>query len=394
MIPVCSWRTMRGKDATCSSPKISGGERPFDPAVYCTQCPFPNHPAVTPKKPAKPPCTHLGGEVRRLVCETCPSKPQIKVYACAIHGECTIGRRYTGVKGCCNDLCQDYTAAKAPWEWITPEQLIADTLNLLAPKLPNDVAGVVGIPTSGMGPAWALSRRLHLPLWSLSLSGELHQMGHGGRGVTLGYPHAKGRLIIIDDTAHSGAAIKRARRLLSNLFKDAIFAVVYTHPKAASRMDVYGRILPDPHLLEWNFFNHGLLKGDCTIPGIAKTGGVASDFDGVLCYDNAKTQADAIPLHLPRTVPVPMIITGRAESTRSESEAWLKRWSVRWQKLIMRPDVVPFTTEAIADWKGDTLKDSACAVYVESCAIQSEIIHKVSGKPVICPAARKVFTSP
>lgn len=48
---------------------------------------------VRAPKVAPLPCVHLGPEVRRVACESCRGSVQIKVFACAIHGECT-ARRY------------------------------------------------------------------------------------------------------------------------------------------------------------------------------------------------------------------------------------------------------------------------------------------------------------
>jgi hypothetical protein len=48
----------------------------------------------------------MGTEVRLQGCSSCGGSWQIKVFACAIHGECTLGKRLDGL-ACCSE-CQDY----------------------------------------------------------------------------------------------------------------------------------------------------------------------------------------------------------------------------------------------------------------------------------------------
>lgn len=52
-------------------------------------------------------CRHLGEERGLVLCPTCAGKVELKVFACAVHGECTALKRVDGVKGCCQG-CQEY----------------------------------------------------------------------------------------------------------------------------------------------------------------------------------------------------------------------------------------------------------------------------------------------
>ena len=49
-------------------------------------------------------CIHRGDKIRNQVCTSCPAKPRIKVFACAVHGECTIGKRLDGLACCAGCL--------------------------------------------------------------------------------------------------------------------------------------------------------------------------------------------------------------------------------------------------------------------------------------------------
>lgn len=58
-LPTCSWRTMQTDGlATCGSPKVMGGDRPFPPASVCinrdgSPCVYANHPPLTPEQIAE-----------------------------------------------------------------------------------------------------------------------------------------------------------------------------------------------------------------------------------------------------------------------------------------------------------------------------------------------------
>lgn len=55
-------------------------------------------------------CAHRGEEpVRSVECENCRGKVQLKVFPCAVHGECTAQTRADGVAGCCRG-CGDHSA--------------------------------------------------------------------------------------------------------------------------------------------------------------------------------------------------------------------------------------------------------------------------------------------
>jgi hypothetical protein len=51
-------------------------------------------------------CRHLGDELRRQECPTCQGTVKLKVFACAIHGECTPETPLEGVACCAS--CPDW----------------------------------------------------------------------------------------------------------------------------------------------------------------------------------------------------------------------------------------------------------------------------------------------
>lgn len=320
------------------------------------------------------PCVHLGtatGEER--LCPTCKGETQLKLFSCSIHGQCTAGRRLADGTACC-DGCPD---RKEPIEWISTARLAQDTLELL-PRLPPDISGVAGVPRSGMIPAAILATHLHLPLFEVSPQAGLRQLGYGSR-APVGAP---GPLLVVDDTIYDGSAMTRARHSLRG--RAALFAVVYATPWMARSVDLHVRQLGSVHLLEWNLVNNGVWGGNALDPIFGS--GVATDFDGILCHNET-----GLPRWLPRKYLTRLIVTGRPESMRRQTEAWLRKWRVQWERLVMFPGDKFASWEEIAAYKAEHYLASACGFFLESEPCQAQRIHDLTGKPVICPDAAKVW---
>jgi hypothetical protein len=75
---------------------------------------------------------------------------------------------------------------------------------------------------------------------------------------------------------------------------------------------------------------------------------MASDLDGIFCPDIFAEDDDdgprylaairrALPIQRPNRRPIPLIVTARLEKYRAETEVWLRRVGIRWQRLIMGP---------------------------------------------------------
>lgn len=54
-------------------------------------------------------CMRLGAELRRQECPTCGGNVQIKVFTCAVRGECTIAKPLEGI-ACCQ-TCEQFEAS-------------------------------------------------------------------------------------------------------------------------------------------------------------------------------------------------------------------------------------------------------------------------------------------
>ncbi len=273
--------------------------------------------------------------------------------------------------------------------WVSLQRLTQDTM-ALAGLLPNDISCVCGIPRSGMIPASILAAMLHVPLAQLTPNG-VEMLGNGNRG----FAQSGGRTLIIDDSVYSGYAISRAKDLLGNS-RNYVYAAVYVKPPNQPKVDFHACTLDAiSHLFEWNFFNN---------PWILQ-GGVAFDFDGILCFDPTIPDADdgaeeqayrqwllnAQPRWLVRAAPITLIATARLERYRPETETWLARHGIRFERLEMCEQKHFARRGDVAAAKAWHFKESRAAFFVESCPKQAARIHELSGKQVICPDISRVW---
>lgn len=281
-------------------------------------------------------------------------------------------------------------------EWVSTVQLATDS-SKLASMLPADTVAIVGVPRSGLIAASIIATQLHLPLYQI-FGNELSPLGFGSRGR---FDIPNGTLVVVDDTVYSGSAIGRVRLAMAG--KPTLFTAVYVNPQATRSVDLFARVLPSPHLLEWNMMNNGPWAGLSANP--IYRGGVATDMDGIICHDSDVPDADdgpgleryrqwlinAKPRWLPRAQPTRLIITARLEKFREETEAWLKRWRINVDRLIMHPADKASHRGNVAAWKAGHYAASNCGFFVESEPWQAAEIYRLTDRPVICPDIATVY---
>ena len=59
-------------------------------------------------------CQLRGSDLRLQECDTCTGKQRIKVFACVLHRECTIGKKLPGIACCAPGQCADYVPSIGP----------------------------------------------------------------------------------------------------------------------------------------------------------------------------------------------------------------------------------------------------------------------------------------
>ncbi len=278
--------------------------------------------------------------------------------------------------------------------YITYQQLWADCLEF-SRKLRGKIDGIIAVPRSGVVPAQMIGIHLNIPVVTVPEFIRTGFVQHqGGERCRMRLPRS-GRVLILDDSIFSGAAISRAlmkcvehRNLGWSYLSGAIYC---TEEWVDQNQVLVHRVVPKPRYFAWNLFGHSELAT------------TAFDFDGVLCYDPPYSPGEdaaylaaletACPLHLP-TVPIRNIVTGRLEARRVASENWLGRNGVRLlDRMIMAPFDDPDERRkyGAARWKGETYRELPCHLFIESHDESAATIAKISGKPVISVQSGTVF---
>jgi uncharacterized HAD superfamily protein len=148
-----------------------------------------------------------------------------------------------------------------------------------------------------------------------------------------------------------------------------------------------------PRAFEWNLLHRKLLERCCV------------DLDGILCADPTQEQnddadnylaflANAELNHSP-SYTIGRIVTSRLEKYRTETEAWLEKHEIRYNKLDMLdlPDAETRRARgAHAPFKARVFAlDSSMVLFIESNDAQAREIARLSGKPTIAFGSQAFF---
>lgn len=268
-------------------------------------------------------------------------------------------------------------------------KLLADAIRLDTEVI-NNLAGVCGVPRSGMVPATMLANFLHCELFAWTGEERVYlKPGNRLRPVSSG-----GWTIVLDDSQYTGAGMERVRQGMDPIISEFVkYAAVYYDPEQGPKWLSYcGRGIPPRRYFEWNLMQHPDLPT------------FMCDLDGVICYDPTAFDDDgplyeaslkhARPLHLPH-LPVGSICTHRIERWLDVTKDWLARHKVQWMdRIYMSPyKTAQARREAgrYGRWKGEVYRDAKETLFIESSDEQAHIIAEVSNKPVICISSGKVY---
>ena len=284
--------------------------------------------------------------------------------------------------------------------YVSTAQYVEDIKQLLA-AIPYDITTIAGVSRSGIYAASMLSMLLHLPLDIIRQGqGDVVSGGNGWR-LTQGAPSSSGKVLVVDDTCMTGNSHSTVRSIAIKHYapQTVVFAAVYVNPLASSKPDIWAVDLPWPHILEWNLFNSVLLPS------------CAMDFDGILCRDcppghdddGEKYEAflcNAIPLFPVRKQSIPMIVTARLAKYHNRTIAWLAKWGIKVDELIMGPwenieqrnraDISAFKAEHYGRFMRKAIRPGP-HLFIESDPRQAQRIAELSKGIVVCPAANRCF---
>ena len=198
---------------------------------------------------------------------------------------------------------------------------------------------VVGIPRSGMIPAYMISLLLNLNCTDFYSFIENRPLFKGERKLKKNgdvniLPYDYNNILLVDDSISTGKSMKEIKATIPNKLKNKIITTaIYSSESKRDDLDCFFVHLPSSMVFEWNLFNDHTLSQSCV------------DIDGVLCTDPTHVEDDdgenyiyfienAIPLFLP-TYKVHSLVTNRLEKYRHNTELWLKNNGVTYDNLTM-----------------------------------------------------------
>lgn len=254
---------------------------------------------------------------------------------------------------------------------------------------------VVGLPRSGMIPAYMIALSLNIDCTDLnSFLGNTPLKKGTSRKYrsSLIHPQDAKRILLVDDCIAAGKSLIKDWELIPNEFRNsittlAVYSHGYDHIRSRNDIDIYFEHVLLPCVFEWNVLHHAVMKHACV------------DIDGVLCIDPSGIEDDdghkylyflqnAKPFILPSTR-VQALVTSRLEKYRPQTEAWLKKHDVEYESLIMLD--LPTKEERIrlkasGKHKANYYNKSDSQFFIESSVDQSIEICKLTGKLVYCTA--------
>jgi len=288
--------------------------------------------------------------------------------------------------------------------YFTYEDMCRDIRNNLT-MIPRYVAGVLGMPRSGMLPATIIAEYLNVGLStpdSVIAAGSVTKalLEHGHREMRMDGPRV---LLVVDDTCFHGNSMARTMKKLKHpafAGYEFIFLAVYLEgPCEKFTPHVWLRDIREPAkrgplgyaVYEWNLFAHGNL-----------TRRTLFDLDGVFCKeppDERDEEAylqyimNPVPLYIPTGGPI-SICTYRLEKYRKETMDSLRNLGAQRVNLYMFPSHDYWercNTAASWQYKADMYKDDYWLLFVESDDYPARKIHELTGKPVICIETNELY---
>ena len=259
-------------------------------------------------------------------------------------------------------------------------------------KVPNDIDLVVGIPRSGIIPAYMIALFKNKKCCSLD---EFLAGTSSSEGLRKFEEKEIKKVLIVDDSCFAGVEMNRVKEKLAEKNKkyEFVYMAVYVRQESKELVDFWMEEVTCPRIWQWNYLNHSITKSSCF------------DLDGVLCQDPTDEENDdgpkylefiknAKPLYIPQ-YKIYAIVTSRLEKYRRETEEWLKKHNVQYGQLIMLD--LPSKEERVkqkihAKFKAEQYKKlTQTALFVESNPKQAREIALLSGKTVMCVANDEIY---
>lgn len=256
---------------------------------------------------------------------------------------------------------------------------------------------IVGIPRSGMIPAYMIAFMLNKKVCSLNEFLEESFRTFGYRKIA---EDKIKNVIILDDSMLSGRSINDAKELIREKRLEHKYKIeygcIFGTKKNCKDIDICLSCLQPPRIFQWNYLNH---------PGCANW---CYDIDGVLCEDPPENVNDdgekyieyikkAPPLFTPK-YELGAMVTSRLEKYREATSEWAKNNGIKFKYLAMLdlPDKkTRIQQKAHTRTKIEFYaKHKEFTLFLESDRKQAQQIAEATNKPVICVSTNEYFFFP
>jgi uncharacterized HAD superfamily protein len=257
---------------------------------------------------------------------------------------------------------------------------------------------VVGVPRSGMLAANLVALHCNLALTDVDglLAGRIMKSGlqRADIGRQCDTVESCRKILVVDDSIVSGTEMSRVRSVIdaTGLSSKVLYlAVIYTRDREAD-IDIGFDLCPTPRIFEWNVM-HGHMLPKCCV-----------DIDGVLCIDPTDEENDDgeryldflqnAQLLIRPTATIGTLVTSRLEKYRGETEAWLHKHDIRFERLVMMQYATMAERQAArayTEFKAGVFSESSAELFIESSDEDAMKIAKLSGKPALCPETQTMY---
>lgn len=236
---------------------------------------------------------------------------------------------------------------------------------------------VVGIPRSGMIPAYIIALALNVNCTDIASWVNNRPLKRGGtRKVRkdIGFPWEAKKVLVVDDSIMSGESMKNALvEIPSWLSLRAHTLAVYSNKPIRNDVDIILEFVPCPRVFEWNVFHHSVISRSCI------------SLESMAYEDRASEGGIINRFRYTTSGQINTIVSCRRESSRNEVEALLNDVGISYRSLVMASeDDDLITVESLVRLKVDAFKSSSADMFIEGDSGQSRYICREVAKPVFC----------
>jgi uncharacterized HAD superfamily protein/hypoxanthine phosphoribosyltransferase len=264
-------------------------------------------------------------------------------------------------------------------------------------RIPLGIEMVVGIPRSGMIPAYMIGLYRNISVLDLPsfLSDKTAEQGLRKFGSERKSAMQASWILLVDDSISTGRAMREAvdKIKASGYTGKVTTCAAVAEPSRHHYVDIHFCEMPNPRLFEWNAFHR---------PGIVEE--ACFDLDGVLCVDPTDDENDdgaryveflqhARPRFRP-TLKIGDIVSARLEKYRGLTEKWLLDNNIQYRRLHLLD--LPSARDrmrlnAYCPHKAKVYSESGASIFFESDPSQAGEIARLTSKPVLCTDEMRMY---